>query len=293
MNTYIRRYIASEAACHYQAFSLKRVKFLSIDRSTMRAYITVFFVGIMLAVPASSAPQPNQIGHAERIKEDVTGTMESAARKLKKGDKIHQNELIATADKSEAELILEDDTKLAVGPKSEITLDSFIYDPNKKDGEVVINATKGAFRFVTGKSAKSAYTIKTPVSTIGVRGTTFDGFVDENGEIALLLLDGEIDVCNSTRTFKRLNRKGYFLHIRRNGIISDPRKWDGTFFSHVDLGLAFPFIGRQLRISPKVRLRHADLLGGRMLRKGVVPRGRSLGRQLRRTVPRPRIRRPF
>jgi len=259
----------------------------------MRAYITVFFIGITLAVPASSAPQPNQIGHAERIKENVTGTMESAARKLKKGDKIHQNELIATADKSEAELILEDETKLAVGPKSEITLDSFIYDPNKKDGEVVINATKGAFRFVTGKSAKSAYTIKTPVSTIGVRGTTFDGFVDENGEIALLLLDGEIDVCNSTRTCKRLNRKGYFLHIRRNGIISDPRKWDGTFFSHVDLGLAFPFIGRQLRISPKVRLRHADLLGGRLLRKRVVPRGRSLGRKLRRTVPRPRIRRPF
>lgn len=260
----------------------------------MRAYASVIVVTLAFTTSVHAAQQQAQIGHAERIKEDVTGTLETEARKLKKGDKIHQNEVIATAEQSEAELVLEDETKLAVGPKSRISLDSFIYDPNKKNGEVVINAAKGAFRFVTGKSAKSAYTIKTPASTIGVRGTTFDGFIDENGEIALLLLDGEIDVCNSARSCKRLNRRGYFLHIRRNGIISDPRKWDGTFFNHIDLGHAFPFIGRQLRISPKVRFRHADLLGGRLLRKGVVPRGRSLGRQLKRNVPRPpRVRRPF
>ncbi|MDA7946001.1 MAG: FecR domain-containing protein [Hyphomicrobiaceae bacterium] len=259
----------------------------------MRAYASVIIASLIFTPAAALASQSTQIGHAERIKEDVTGTLESDERKLKKGDKIHQNEVIATAEKSEAELVLEDETKLAVGPKSQISLDSFIYDPDKKDGEVVINAAKGAFRFVTGKSAKSAYTIKTPASTIGVRGTTFDGFVDDNGEIALLLLDGEIDVCNSARSCKRLNRRGYFLHIRRNGVISDPRKWDGTFFNHIDLGHAFPFIGRQLRISPKVRYRHADLLGGRLLRKGRVPSGRSLGRKLKRTVPRPRIRRPF
>ena len=183
--------------------------------------------------------------------------------------------------------------RLAVGPQSEIVLDSFIYDPAKKDGEVIISAAKGAFRFITGKSAKSAYTIKTPASTIGVRGTTFDGFIDESGEIALLLVDGEIDVCNSKRSCKRLKRQGYFLHIKRNGVISDPRKWDGTFLGHVDLGRAFPFIGRRLRISPKVRFKRADLYGGRLLRRGIVPRVRPLRRPLRRVIPRGRIRRRF
>lgn len=259
----------------------------------MRAYASVLIASLALTISAHSATPPSQIGHAERIKEDVTGTLESAERKLKKGDKVHQHEVIATAEKSEAEIILDDDTKLAVGPESKISLDTFIYDPAKTNGEVVINAAKGAFRFVTGKSAKSAYTIKTPASTIGVRGTTFDGFVDENGEIALLLLDGKINVCNTARACKRLNRRGYFLHIRRNGVISDPRKWDGTFLGHMDLGHAFPFIGRQLRISPKVRLRRADLLGGRLMPKAVAPRGKSIGRQIRRNIKRPRIRRPF
>lgn len=151
--------------------------------------------------------------------------------------------MIVTAADSEAELVLEDETKLAVGPKSQVVLDSFIYDPNESDGEVIINGAKGAFRFVTGKSAKSAYTIKTPASTTGLRGTTFDGFVDDEGEVVRLLLDGEIDVCNSVCTCKRLNRAGYFLHIRRNGILSDPRKWEGTFLGDVNFGHAFPFIG--------------------------------------------------
>jgi hypothetical protein len=241
---------------------------------------------------ANAATPTADIGRAELITNDVTGALAEAARKLKTGDRIHQNEVITTAEKSEAELILEDDTRLAVGPNSQIVLDTFIYDPKKNDGEVVIDAAKGAFRFITGKSAKNAYTIKTPASTIGVRGTTFDGYVDDSGEIALLLLDGEIDVCNTARSCKRLNRRGYFLHIRRNGIISDPRKWDGTFLGHVDLGFAFPFVGRQLRISPRVRFRHADLLGGRMLRQGVAPRVRPL-QPLRRALPRPRIRSPF
>jgi len=142
----------------------------------MRAYTSVLVASLAIALPASSATQKPEIGRAELITNDVTGTLATSARKLKTGDNIHQNEVIATAKESEAELVLNDDTKLAVGPESRIVLDSFIYDPEKKDGEVIINAAKGAFRFITGKSAKSAYTIKTPASTIGVRGTTFDGY---------------------------------------------------------------------------------------------------------------------
>lgn len=258
----------------------------------MRAYPAVILMGLTLSLPASSATPKPEIGHAELITKEVTGKIDDTERDLKTGDRIHQNEIIATGEESEAELILADETKLAVGPKSEIVLDSFIYDPAKKGGEVVINAAKGAFRFVTGKSSKSAYTIKTPASTIGVRGTEFDGFIDESGEIALLLLDGEIDVCNTARACKRLNRRGYFLHIRRNGIISDPRKWDGTFLGHVDFGHAFPFIGRKLRISPRIRYRRADVMGGRFLKRGRVPRVVPR-RVIPRRIQRPRIRKPF
>lgn len=249
----------------------------------------------VLTMPAPGAFAATEIGNAAEVTKQVTGTLEANERTLSEGDPVYQSETIETADDAEGEFIFHDDTKLAVGPKSEIVLDKFVYDPTGKSGEIVINAAKGAFRFISGNSAKTAYKINTPVTTIGVRGTVFDGFVNDDGEIALLLVEGEIDVCPTPASCKRLSRRGYFYHISRNGLISDPRKWDGTFFRGVDFGHAFPFVGRRMRIHPNPRFRRADLLGGKMLRQGVRPL-----RKAPRVIPRtrirprlPRVRRPF
>ena len=254
-----------------------------------------FAAFFLLALPASEAFAAVEIGNAAEVTKQVTGTLEARERTLAKGDPVYQSETIETASDGEGEFIFLDDTKLAVGPKSEIVLDKFVYDPTSKNGEIVINAAKGAFRFISGNSAKTAYKINTPVSTIGVRGTVFDGFVNDDGELALLLVEGEIDVCPTPASCKRLNRHGFFYHIRRNGKISDPRKWDGTFFSGVDFGHAFPFVGKRMRIHPTPRFRRADLLGGRMLKQGIRPL-RNAPRIIPRTRIRPRlprIRRPF
>jgi hypothetical protein len=58
-------------------------------------------------------------------------------------------------------------------PVTEIRLDSFVYDPNAKSGNVVVNAAEGAFRFITGLQASLNYSIRTPFATRGVRGTEF------------------------------------------------------------------------------------------------------------------------
>jgi hypothetical protein len=63
-----------------------------------------------------------------------------------------------------------DKTSLHVGPSSSVRLDKFVYDPNKGTGSVVIDATKGAFRFSTGSQGKGDYKVKTPYGTLGVRG---------------------------------------------------------------------------------------------------------------------------
>jgi hypothetical protein len=252
---------------------------------------------LALSCSASSTRAALEIGTARAVKNEVVGTVEAKEHKIREGDPVHQDEEIRTAKESEGEFVFQDDTKLAVGPDSAITLDKFVYDPSGKGGEIVIEATKGAFRFITGKSAKTAYKINTPVTTIGVRGTIFDGFVNDNGEIAVLLVEGEINVCATPGNCRRLNRRGFFYHIRRNGLISNPLKWDGSFFSGVDFGRAFPFVGRPLRIDPVARFRRADLLGGRMLRQGVQPL-RKVPKVVPKVVPRirrrlPRIRRPF
>jgi hypothetical protein len=51
-----------------------------------------------------------------------------------------------------------------------VHLDKFVYDPNKSNGALAIEATRGTFRFVTGSQGSGAYKVKTPYGTLGVRG---------------------------------------------------------------------------------------------------------------------------
>jgi len=63
-----------------------------------------------------------------------------------------------------------DNTNLQVGPSSSVRLDKFVYDPNKGTKSIVIDATKGAFRFSTGAQGTGNVQVKTPHGTLGIRG---------------------------------------------------------------------------------------------------------------------------
>src|SRR5262249_48837779 len=81
-----------------------------------------------------------------------------------------------------ADLVFIDRTNLTVGPTSEVVLDKFVYDPVGNKGKVVLQTTRGAFRFVTGTQDHSAYQINTPYGSLGVRGTAFTCEVKPKGQ---------------------------------------------------------------------------------------------------------------
>src|SRR5262249_31831524 len=49
-----------------------------------------------------------------------------------------------------------------------------VYNPNRGNGAVVIDLTRGAYRFITGVQDPRNYEIKTPYATLGVRGTNLE-----------------------------------------------------------------------------------------------------------------------
>jgi len=63
-----------------------------------------------------------------------------------------------------------DDTKLVIGPNAMMVIDAFVFSGKYTARQISINAVRGAFRFITGNSAKDAYSITTPTATIAVRG---------------------------------------------------------------------------------------------------------------------------
>jgi hypothetical protein len=117
-----------------------------------------------------SFAQDPKIGNATATKNKVEGVVGSTTHVISKGTDVFSNEIVRTGDASVADLQFIDETTMSIGPISEIRLDKFVYDPNGTSGAVVIEATKGAFRFVTGKQDHKVYQIKTPYGTLGIRG---------------------------------------------------------------------------------------------------------------------------
>ena len=125
--------------------------------------------GALAVLFALSAPANAQtrIGNANSVKPEANG---SIAGTLSAGSSVHANETVKTGSSGQAGLGFIDKTSLHVGPSSTVRLNKFVYDPNKGTGSVVIDATKGAFRFSTGAQGKGDVKIKTQHGTLGIRG---------------------------------------------------------------------------------------------------------------------------
>ena len=147
--------------------------------------------------PAQAGPG-DEIGDARTIVSIVKADFDKQERELTIGDVVRQDEVIEVSDDGKGEFRLNDDTKLALGPGSRMVLDKFVYDSDKKSGSIVLDLTKGAFRFATGRikaMAQHKIAVSTPVADIGVRGTEFWGGPME-GQYGVLLLEGEVTVSN-------------------------------------------------------------------------------------------------
>ncbi len=111
------------------------------------------------------------IGTTAVSKNSVKGKIGNTERKLSSGDSVFQNETIQTGTDSAAQFLFKDETALTLSANSSVVLDSLVYDPDKKSGQLILKAVSGSFRFISGSAPKKNYKIRTPVGTIGIRGT--------------------------------------------------------------------------------------------------------------------------
>jgi hypothetical protein len=150
---------------------------------------------LVLLLPAAPAGAATPIGTTAIVTNAVSGKLGPQARNLKRGDPIHQDEEIKTGANSGAQLLFSDETTMTLGADTEVLLDKLVYDPTRKQGEVVIRATTGAFRFISGSSSQESYRVRTPVGTIGVRGTMFSCVVG-SAALSCSVQQGAISMCD-------------------------------------------------------------------------------------------------
>jgi len=191
-------------------------------------YFAVALVASFIAMPAGA--QPMTIGNAKVVVKTVTGTADGTLRTLELQDDVYHNEKITTKEESATQLVFLDETSVTMGPKSELVLDRFVFDPDPSKSTFVMTATAGAFRFASGKLPGKAYKIHTPAATLGVRGTKFDVVIarfDAAAGAPIIALDvsvtdGEVllDACSGEQL--RLTPsapKARIIHDPRQGCV--------------------------------------------------------------------------
>lgn len=194
-----------------------------------------------LASPASALGNDGHIGAAVAVRNQVSGNHGGQDRPLAVGNPVFQNDRISTGANSVAQLMFTDQTTLSVGPRSQVTLDRYVFDPNQSAGDVAVSFTTGAMRFITGSQAPQNYQVRTPVASIGVRGTIVD-LLMLDGRMFGILDEGRVIFTLPGGQTLELNRPGAAIEFFSNGTTSRPFTWRGSYESSLG-GATYPLFG--------------------------------------------------
>jgi len=190
--------------------------------------VAIFSVISIWASHPTVALAQSSIGSATSTQNQVEGIIGEGTRAIAVGGSVFQNERVRTGDLSQAQFVFLDRTNLGVGPKSEVTLNEFVYNPKRGSGKVVVNLGRGVFRFVTGLQRSTNYELRTPIATIGVRGTEFQVLVDDD-LIVIALVRGALRIVTAQGRVVVLARALTTITIHADGQVDGPMPWTGPF----------------------------------------------------------------
>jgi hypothetical protein len=119
---------------------------------------------------------------------------------LVEGAAVFQGDVLVTGDGSSFSIVFVDETEFSMGANGRAVLDELIYNPSSGDGTFGVSLLQGVFSLVSGQIAKDEpenVSVKTPVGTIGIRGTSYSGEIKSIGEESIItLFSGAIVVVN-------------------------------------------------------------------------------------------------
>jgi hypothetical protein len=150
-----------------------------LQEISTRICVMVIATTLAITLQTKHSSAETKAGVATAVENKVMGILHGNPQLLSVGSEVFMDQVVRTEDESTTQLLLLDQTNISVGTNSQVVLDRFVFDPDRPKGDVILTATRGVFRFVTGTQDHSSYHIKTPMATIGVRGTVVQFYIPE------------------------------------------------------------------------------------------------------------------
>lgn len=129
--------------------------------------------------------QANAVGvnAAIRNKVVIRGAGTNQLRPAVLRQRVLLNDEVRTGPASQLQILLLDRTTFTVGASARVAVDRFVYNPAANSRSTGVSVSRGAFRLMSGRTLRrpsGQLAVRTPVATIGVRGTIFEGVVGED-----------------------------------------------------------------------------------------------------------------
>lgn len=142
--------------------------------SLLRCSVAVLTLTLVSAVPVQ-AQQPSAAGRVKTASGAAFIVRGGAVMPAQPGQVVFQSDALRTGADGTIGVTLKDDTRLALGPASEVRVERFAYAPGTADLGMVLKFVRGVTAYVSGRLAKLApnsIRLETPSAIVGVRGTS-------------------------------------------------------------------------------------------------------------------------
>lgn len=136
----------------------------------------LFAALFLLLMGAPALADVSVIGYVKTAKGDAVVINAGQTIKAVVGTPLVAGSIIRTGAKASLGVTFKDNTVMSFGPDTELTIDEYLYAPNKGSLKLGASLSKGTLAYISGAIAKikpDAVAVRTPTGTIGVRGTHF------------------------------------------------------------------------------------------------------------------------
>ena len=132
-------------------------------------------LALVCATTTSALAQPPAAGRIKIVTGAAFVVREGRQVPAKIGESVFQSDGLRTGADGKVGVTLKDDTRLSLGPNSELRLERFVYAPADSGFGLVLKFISGVTTYVSGRIAKLApdsIRLETPAAIVGVRGTS-------------------------------------------------------------------------------------------------------------------------
>jgi hypothetical protein len=148
----------------------------------MSSRISLGVIAVLLAAAPAAAQQPTAAGRVKVATGQAFIVRAQEQIAAQPGQLVYESDSLRTGADGTIGITLKDDTRVSLGPASEVHVAKFSYGSADGSLALVLKVVRGVTAYVSGRIAKLApdsIRLETPSAIVGVRGTSLVIRADE------------------------------------------------------------------------------------------------------------------